>query len=93
MNCKRGDLIACPGFTNYLAQSLKSIYCSNFAVKSLFCLGVTCMLKHLPMQKWVERMKDEQFAHMDRNQANLKFRGNIRWLPESKCYLIENGES
>ena len=90
---KRGDLVARPGFTNYLARSLTAIHCPDFAVKGLFCPGLTCTLKHLTMQKWTKSEKDDQFGHMNRNQGNIKFCSNIRWLPDNMCHLIENGES
>ena len=93
MSRKCGDLVAHPGFTDYLARSLTSIHYAYFTVKGSFCPGLTCTLKHLTMQKWDNRAKDGQFAHMDQNQADLKFFPSILWLPANKCYLIENGES
>ena len=90
---KHGDLVVRPGFTDYLALSLKSIHCSDFTVKGLIFLGVVCMLKHLMMQKWVQREKDVNVTHVDRNQGNLKFCFGIPWVPENKKHLIENGES
>jgi len=90
---KRGDLVAHPEFTNYLAHSLTSIHYADFAVKGLFCPGLTCTLKHLTMLEWTDSEKDEQYAHMNQNQGNLKFCSNIHWLPDNMCHLIENGES
>ena len=47
---KRGDLVTCPGFVDYLEHYTEAIHCSDSTEKGLVCRGVGWMLKHLTIK-------------------------------------------